>query len=117
MNEAIDKVIDALGPLAEKLGEGAEHAYGVYVYEATARGIRTTVAAVLLVALAVVLGLVARKLFSTQNHDAEFFAGVAVLSSGVTTIAAGFVAYRAAALLMNPEFYAIRELMWNVTGR
>lgn len=59
MEEAVDKVIEALKPFAEKLGEGAEFLWGVTVREVIMDGVVNLIVALVLFALAFILTVLA----------------------------------------------------------
>lgn len=52
MNETLDRLIDALEPVADKLGQGAEHVYRLAVRDALITGVNHTLVGLLFFAVA-----------------------------------------------------------------
>lgn len=146
MGEAVDKIIEALRPVAEKIGEGAAHLYGVYVQQAVIDGGRKVGLGVLLLILLAVAVTVSIKNFkaastlereylsdvkerSYYSHgdmkraigDMQFKHYFATVVSGLASLILLIIAlchlYDGIPMLVNPEYYAINELFSQVTGK
>ena len=110
-----EKTLQALQALAQKRGTTAEYLWGVLVKQAQ---ISTTVDCVEVFIVLIVLALVWRKAIRIADgidKEAVFF-GFAILGV-VTVFVVFFVAFRAnliAAGFMNPEYWALHELLRSV---
>ena len=110
MNEQLTQYIDTI---AAKLGVAAEHVYGVLVQQAYVNGIRGLVTGVLLLTITAFLIPLIIRGFKTNNEEMV----ISLLLISAITVVFGFgFTYSGVGELINPEYYAIRELLDVVKG-
>lgn len=121
MSETVDRLIDALNPVAQRIGEGAEHVYRLAVRQAIIEGIASLVLAVVLAVL-VYVGVRVLLWFRVQYESARerhrydgdgwafggWLLGFAVLACAIGAIGCAF---DGAVTLANPEYAAIENLL------
>lgn len=117
--EVVDRVINELRPLAEKLGEGAEHLWAILIKQMVIRGVVSIVVGVLLVTLAaVVVPKAVRSWKEANSKRASYwtadmymafwvglFATIAGVIGGIHALTYGIPH------LINPAFYALHEIL------
>ena len=127
MNEQVMQWLQALKPLAEKLGTTSEHVYGVLVTQGIVTGVVTLVQVILCATFAAVAGrFILKQLFNKQGvfYDRMGISELGFVCSligGLATFAATVLALtnigEAATGLINPEYLAIKEIMATVRGK
>ena len=111
MNEAIDRLLEALEPVAEKLGQGAEFLWRTIVNQAIVDGITFTfVGVVLFVATFILATKVVPYLIDRDGGWYGMAIAASVVAFGVGIAALSFT-LDGMRHLINPEFYAVRELL------
>lgn len=124
-----DKMTQYLEQMAVQLGIAAEHVYGVLIAQAYAQGVRDTImggSVTLIMFVAIVSGLVLLwKAYEAKGRDldelmwkhtgAVVWSFVAIVFSGVILIIFATMLSDGILMILNPEYYAIREIM-NVIG-
>lgn len=123
MNEkALDKVMQYIDALAAKLGVAAEHVYGVLVRQQLAEGItHTAILTVSFIVSLVTFVIIFRALANYVGYNDEPCV-IGLTITGFSTFvlfAANFVLFAANVILLpgyimhiiNPEYYAIREIL------
>lgn len=119
-DKALDKAFNYIDAVAEKLGVAAEHVYGIMVKQQFVEGI-TTITMIPLMLL--IFGFVFYKLitYTSKNwddlyaDDREVFFGIMNIVVGIIFIIT-FIAFvvdvpGAIGRLVNPEYYAIKEIL------
>lgn len=130
MEGAVDKVIEALKPVAEKLGEGAEFLYGVYFRQTLVEGILQIIIPLILI-VAVWIGYKYWYRFcktnDKRNRDSKTWAyggewlgmgivGVGLALAFATAIGIGVIV-QGALKVGNPHFYTIQRIIDNVKAK
>lgn len=109
MKKAVDRVIDALQPLADKIGEGAEVVWEAAIQQSIITGWFSLISAGIFGAITLVLVLggmwIAKD--GPDPFDGVAFAIVVLLIGGTLTAIMG---YQATTHLLNPEWQAIQSL-------
>lgn len=133
MNEAMKTIVEAVKPVAEKIGEGASHLYEVYTRQMFAEGIATIIA--IIVAWIVTVALVSfflrnlnlflketederyRSMYTKPHEVIALATGVIALIAAVVTII-GTIAESQTAItkIINPEYHAIERILDQVKG-
>lgn len=127
MNETAKTVIEAIKPVADKIGEGAAHLYEVYtkqmVAEAIFAGIWVIISLFLLIFVTAVLS---RKVTHQDKRVSRFVAwtndtdGFAIVGFVVFYVLLGIVfsasLYDATLKSINPEYYAVERIIDQVKG-
>ena len=114
MKEKIyEKATEYIETLASSMGVAAEHVYGVLVRQQFAEGITLTV---LLPVILVVLGLILRFCIKKQNenyNDDGYMVATVLLGifTGLLLVVSLFVIPESIMKMINPEYYAIKEIM------
>lgn len=123
----IDRLIEELRPIAEKLGEGAEELFRLAVRQAYIDGITNLAIGIALMVLCVVAYKVVRwchNQYPEARKARSFGGGDGYLFGGVVTVFVGLIAFglsigclvTAINALANPQFYAAQRLLESVTG-
>lgn len=125
--EQVTQIKEALAPLTEKLGQGAEFVYETYVRQAIMQGvIQVSIAALFLIVvlLAATKGRVwITKKIAAENAksygDPELFLGggifVGLVCLALLCVAVGLIS-DGVMHLTNPHYYAIKDLVASVRG-
>ena len=119
-NETIDRLIEELGPVTEKLGEGAERVYRLAVRQAMVEGVLDILAAIFFAILVYIsYRVVLYAHGEVQKDELSGWApgGVFVALGGVTFIFA-VVIYLSEGIrnLINPHWAAFEIIMETVVG-
>jgi hypothetical protein len=107
-----DEILKRLDVLAAKLGVTAGHLWGVLVAQAKIEAIEDIIWAALWAALSLVLGLVARKLYESNDENDNAALGIVLIG-----VAVGFLLISAAmisgtlGMLLNPEYWALKKVL------
>lgn len=134
MQETAKMVIDALKPVAEKLGEGAAHLYEVYMRQMFAEGVAgLIVTGVMLVVTVVFLIWFLKAMNKIRKDKAEkkyawaedspyfpqaIFSGiVGVMLTVIMLIAVPSTLFYNITKIVNPEYHAINRLFEQVKGK
>lgn len=121
----MDKAMEYIDKLAAKLGVAAEHVYGVLVKQAFASGVTDSIIGFIFLMIAVIAGVIITKvtikIYGERycNWDCEWFfvvlaVGLLVILPGVFGIYAITEGIKA---LINPEYYAIKEILDTIGGK
>ncbi|MED1742053.1 hypothetical protein P4U97_21585 [Bacillus swezeyi] len=121
----MDKAMEYIDKLAAKLGVAAEHVYGVLVKQAFASGVTDSIIGFVFLMIAVIAGVIITKvtikIYGERycNWDCEWFfvvlaVGLLVILPGVFGIYAITEGIKA---LINPEYYAIKEILDTIGGK
>ncbi|MGC4375772.1 hypothetical protein WD019_02355 [Fictibacillus sp. Mic-4] len=111
-DKLVDKATEYIDAIASKLGVAAEHVYDILVKHAIVSGIRDIILA--LVLGAVTYGLVRLSKWLTTSDEAFEFESYApfVLFIGLVAFALAIISlYFGIGELINPEYYAIKEIL------
>lgn len=120
----MDKAMEYIDKLAAKLGVAAEHVYEVLVKQAIANGVANVLIGALVIAAAILLSAYTvrfvKKRLKTHGMDGvdlfvliifclvfivlPVFGGIASVADGITA-------------LVNPEYYAIKEILDTIGGK
>jgi TRAP-type C4-dicarboxylate transport system permease small subunit len=116
--KVFEKVTQYIDALAAKLGVAAEHVYGVLVRQQVADGVvGLSIFAFLLVLLVISIYLAIKFISKSENgEDVEgFIAGAfgfaAIIIGAIVLIQVIFFVPSDIKQLINPEYYAIREIL------
>ncbi|MCD2370933.1 hypothetical protein LQ247_20175 [Bacillus sp. BS3(2021)] len=121
----MDKAMEYIDKLAAKLGVAADHVYGVLVKQAFASGVTDLIIGFVFLMIAVIAGVIITKvtikIYGERycNWDCEWFFVVLAVSLlvilpgvfGIYAITEGIKA------LINPEYYAIKEILDTIGGK
>jgi hypothetical protein len=121
----VERIIEELRPIAEKLGEGAVEVYRLAVRQAFAHGFANLIAALLCIAIcvtAVVLGLKFYRKFDElydrkqRSYDREgagfaFVAGLCGFAAIISAVVGMTFLFQAILILVNPKWAAIQEIL------
>lgn len=130
--DTLDRLIEELGPVTEKLGEGAEHLYALAVRQAIIQGVMGLILAIVLavvpyVAYRVIVSIrkkvdsikEAEKSMASYDRtdtDGWFFAS---LGAGLVGVAASLTSigffYSAVITLLNPQWAAVDIILRAIT--
>lgn len=127
--DSVTTVVNALKPFAEKLGQGAEALYKIYVKQQIATGVAEIIWALFMIGIAVAIYKGARKLltiakkmqdsqtgWADDRGDGYFFGSITLIAGAVVLSVAGVgVMTDGAQKLVNPQYYAIRSIACTVT--
>lgn len=102
------ELLDRLDLLGAKLGVATAHIYDVLVRQAYVNAWRLTVLAVLLGIASGCCFNLGRRYATMEERDQRM---VSFIVSGFLLIIGTLVAFHAAGRLLNPEYYAIQEIM------
>ncbi|MGT4651532.1 hypothetical protein [Bacillus cereus] len=117
----MDKAMAYIDKLAAKLGVAAEHVYGVLVKQAVANGVSEIGGGLMLIAVAVVVSVI---MFRTiKNSDLDYWdvewaavLGLTCLFVVLPVIISYFLMASGIKATINPEYYAIKEILETVKG-
>ncbi|NGQ95441.1 hypothetical protein G3578_09775 [Brevibacillus sp. SYP-B805] len=107
-----DKITEYLEQMAVKLGVAAEHVYGVLVRQQLAEGVVAILVAFVFAALAIWLIRLAFRYFDEWDDLRIVVLAVIVVCFGTVLTAGGSGILH----VVNPEYYAIREIMETIRG-
>lgn len=123
MENSAKLVIDAIRPLAEKIGEGAAHLYEVYTKQVVVEGITTLIIAGFCL-LAIPVGIwfwrlgykqyVSRK--DKREATGEGFVWIGVLLTAAATFGLITSTVTGIQQLVNPEYTAIQRIICQAKG-
>lgn len=125
MDKSFDKVTDYIDKIAAKLGVAGEHVYGVLVKQAYYKGIVDLSTGIFLTLFGIAFSFFLWKVHSSNNeylHNVKFI-GDGLLHAILHVI--HFFLYLFGILwiylsigsIINPEYYAIRDLIQMVTNK
>lgn len=131
MEESVKIVVEALKPVAEKIGQGAQALFEIYTKQMVAEGVANLIAAGIALVLLIACAIVGTKLFKhgqklSQESGARYdagdgfkFVGAFIPSIiGFVCLVVLFAAPIEATLkLMNPQYYAIERLVKQATDK
>lgn len=121
----MDKAMEYIDKLAAKLGVMTEHVYGVLVKQAFANGVTDAIIGGVFLMIAVIAGVIITKVTvksyekSHCSWDYEWFPVVLAVCFLVVT-PGGFGIYAISEgikALINPEYYAIKEILDTIGGK
>lgn len=124
MNETAQTIITAIKPIADKIGQGAQHLYEIYVKQQYISGINELIFGCGMGLVLLITGVVVFRLGlkSSQNDKYEYddwplgimIAGPIVGLLGLILI----VAFGSDGIqhIINPEYFAIEDIIHAVTG-
>lgn len=121
----MDKAMEYIDKLAEKLGVAAEHVYGVLVKQQMVSGV---IGIFGMIAAIIFLGIVFTKLLKKgiehnkvlDSFDTSPYTLVAIFFGavlGITVIVSFFVIPIGINQIINPEYYAIKEIIDTIGGK
>ena len=121
----MDKAMEYIDKLAAKLGVAAEHVYGVLVKQAFATGVTDSIIGFVFLMIAVIAGVIITKMTIKMygerhcNWDYEWF--FVVLAVGFLVVPPGgfgiYAITEGIKALINPEYYAIKEILDTIGGK
>jgi uncharacterized membrane protein len=110
-----DKLANVIAKLAHELGVAAAHVYGVLVRQAIVEGVQDIVLAVILGTVSTVLIKLAVWMFRkySDNYDEGWqIGGVFVVIAAVVAVSLAITSlYLGIGELLNPEYYAIKDVL------
>ena len=121
----MDKAMEYIDKLAAKLGVAAEHVYGVLVKQAFANGVTDAIIGAVFLMIAVVAGVIITRV-TIKSYDSDFGDwdiewGLLVIVVGLLVILPGvfgiYVITEGIKALINPEYYAIKEILDTIGGK
>jgi tetrahydromethanopterin S-methyltransferase subunit G len=119
-DKAFEKATEYIDAIAAKLDVAAEHVYGLMVRQQVTEGItHAIVVSVILLALLILLLKLIKGLKNYDGLDEEYFIYPIVIISillVVVTIIGGFVMPLSVMKIINPEYYAIKEILDVIGG-
>jgi len=121
----MDKAMAYIDKLAAKLGVAAEHVYGVLVKQAVVSGVLSTLMMIAAIIVAVFLTKsLAKKSREYQKHVGEYSLNpyqvihwCMVFALTVLSIAALTNGSDMVGKIINPEYYAIKEILDTIGGK
>ncbi|QNH48715.1 MULTISPECIES: hypothetical protein [unclassified Bacillus (in: firmicutes)] len=114
----MDKAMAYIDKLAAKLGVAAEHVYGVLVKQAVANGVANILAGIGLIAIAITYVLIVLHLRDRFDVSAWAVVGIVAVLTVVTPVFAGFpILSEGIKAVINPEYYAIKEILDTIGGK
>jgi len=129
MDNTIHTVVEALKPFANKLGQGAEALYRIYVKQQFAVGVAEILWGLFLIVIALVLGTKLapwlHKRIREENEKKSYYSDTEAYWMGVMFTWAGVLTASVVAMslvtngaqhLVNPQYYAIKDLTCQVTN-
>ncbi|ATH93343.1 hypothetical protein ACH95_00840 [Bacillus glycinifermentans] len=121
----MDKAMEYIDKLAAKLGVAAEHVYGVLVKQAFATGVTDSIIGFVFLMIAVIAGVIITKMTIKMygerhcNWDYEWF--FVALTFGLSVVLPGgfgiYAITEGIKGLINPEYYAIKEILDTIGGK
>lgn len=117
--ETVNAVVEGIRPVAEKIGEGAEALYGIYVRQMYAEGIAVLVLSILGLVSVLVYWLVVKKFWKTLKDDEDLLAPVMIAGFFYTLIVCGLCIggfWTGTLKTINPHYYAIERIVNQVRG-
>ncbi len=106
------QIIDAIRPLAEKLGQGTGHLYEVFVRQQFVDAVGYAIWAVILLLVGVFLIWILLR-FREEVEDVSMIAGILGVCLLVGSVFAGQAAIKR---MINPEYYAIQAILCAAKG-
>ncbi len=122
MNEQNTKqIIDAITPLADKIGQGAAHLYTIYTRQILIEGIIGLVEIPFCIAMLYSLFWVLRKLWRGREEyegtiPVALFLGLGALLFVVTFVLLWYGIEISLGQVFNPEYYALDRIITTVQG-
>ena len=118
MKEKIyEKATEYIETLASSLGVAAEHVYGILVRQQVAEGVTTLIMfGVIYLILGIILVVSAKKSDFTYDCLANYIAVIAVILMVFAAVIGLLTLGGAIMKVMNPEYYAIKEIMDVIKG-
>ncbi|MED0863757.1 hypothetical protein [Bacillus safensis] len=120
----MDKAMAYIDKLAAKLGVAAEHVYGVLVEQAVADGISNVIIGVAVITVLIVALSAGKKAFVKSNVSVGWdfldWSMLTVFVGLVMVIGFGFglsILTDGIKATINPEYYAIKELLDTIGGK
>lgn len=113
MNETVDRLIEELRPLAEKVGEGSEYLWEVSYRQALIAGITDLILASILLLVIVVAFFIARHITNTDDsYPDDAPPPYAIWAIPSIFISMFFMLFLVSGLkrVLNPGYYALEEL-------
>lgn len=117
MDNNVDKIIEAIKPLADKLGQGAEALFGIYTRQMVAEGVASIVMGLIGLIILIVGGWFVIKFLKDEEQDGEaqgtvfivsIFASLLLILFSVSSLHDGILK------TINPQFYAIERVVCQV---
>src|SRR5690625_2832396 len=108
-----EKIAEYIETLAAKLGVAAEHVYGVLVRQAFVDGVRGVIFAIVLAGVSYLMFRITTRVIRSED---EAFAIFPIAAFVITLVMALVFMYNGIGQLINPEYYAIREILDVVGG-
>lgn len=117
----MDKAMAYIDKLAAKLGVAAEHVYGVLVKQAVANGVSKIGGGLMLIAVAVVVSVIISRTIKNSDLDYWDVEWAAVIGSiallvVLPVVISYFLMASGIKATINPEYYAIKEILETVKG-
>lgn len=120
MGDQVKQIVQALTPLAQKLGQGAEHVYAVYVKQSIVTGVSDVIFGIFWLAVGALVIKGATKLFKfAGQEDEEYYIPFffLLLAVGILIVGQGFGLFtNAAGHFINPEYDALQNILCSVKG-
>ncbi|WP_353854769.1 hypothetical protein [Bacillus sp. Bos-x628] len=118
----MDKAMAYIDKLAAKLGVAAEHVYGVLVNQAVANGVSKIGGGLMLIAVAVVVSVIISR--TIKNSDLDYLDvewAAVIVSIALLVVLPVVISYFLMAsgikAVLNPEYYAIKEILDTIGGK
>ena len=118
----MDKAMAYIDKLAAKLGVAAEHVYGVLIKQAMINGATKIVAGSLLLIIAIVASVIIMRTIKRSDTDYWDEEWAAVVVAAIVLVVAPlvvsyFVMASGITAVINPEYYAIKEILDTIGGK
>jgi hypothetical protein len=115
MNEkVINKATEYIDSIATKLGVAAEHVYELLIKQAIINGVRDLVMFVVLSVVAFFLGKLTLR--ASKSFDYDMVAPIIGATAIIALVMAIACLYAGVGELINPEYYAIKEILDVISG-
>lgn len=110
--ETVQQIQEALTPLANKLGEGAEFVYATYVRQQVITGILATAVGAIAMVIAILIAKILLKAAAkVDEYDKDgYYAALATTVVLGALFGIGFI-FDGLQHLLNPHYYAIQTLL------
>ena len=126
-----EKAFEYIDAIAANLGVAAEHVYGALLKQAMVSGVRSLVYIILCLAVVYMVIRMLKKVYTDVkdgNNNSIFLDGWEISAAGITASFAGGIALfilfiaiianisNASTALLNPEYWALKEILDTIKG-
>lgn len=119
MEDATRQVIEAVKPIAAKIGEGAAHLYEIYVRQMVAEAWATLIGIALATVFLLAIIIVFNNFRRARDYNDDARIGFALVQCAATAILFCTLVFGVPANVMklsNPEYYAIERIICQAKG-